>query len=51
LIAHRHRDAPLRLRSVQRFPDGVVQLHYNVERTARGEQFVIHERHTPDRSM
>jgi len=35
LIAHRHRDAPLRLRSVQRFPDGVVQLHYNMERTAK----------------
>jgi dihydrofolate reductase len=35
LIAHRHRDVGLRLRSVQRFPDGVVQLHYNVERTTK----------------
>src|SRR5690348_17760896 len=26
LIAPRHREVPLRLRSVQRFPDGVVQL-------------------------
>ena len=33
LIAPRHRDVRLSLRSVQRFPDGVVQLHYNVERT------------------
>jgi len=32
LMAHRHRDVPLSLRSVQHFPDGVVQLHYNVER-------------------
>jgi dihydrofolate reductase len=30
LIAPRHRDVPLRLRSVQQFPDGVVQLHYDV---------------------
>jgi dihydrofolate reductase len=30
LIARRHRDVPLTLRSVQRFPDGVVQLHYQV---------------------
>ena len=30
LIARRHRDVPLALRSVQRFPDGVVQLHYRV---------------------
>ncbi len=35
LIAHRHRDVRLSLRSVQRFPDGVVQLHYNVERTTK----------------
>jgi dihydrofolate reductase len=33
LIAHRHRDVPLTLRSVQRFPDGVAQLHYSVQRT------------------
>jgi dihydrofolate reductase len=30
LIAPRHRDVPLRLRSVRPFPDGVVQLHYEV---------------------
>ena len=32
LMAHRHRDVPLDLRSVRQFPDGVVQLHYNVMR-------------------
>ena len=32
LIAPRHLDVPLRLRSVQRFPDGLVQLHYIVEK-------------------
>ena len=31
LIAHRHRDVPLRLQSVRRFPDGVVQVHYKVQ--------------------
>jgi dihydrofolate reductase len=31
LIAPRHREAPLRLLAVQRFPDGVVQLHYAVK--------------------
>jgi dihydrofolate reductase len=30
LIAPRHREVPLRLLSVKRFPDGVVQLHYQV---------------------
>jgi len=30
LIAHRHRHVPLRLQSVRRFPDGVVQVHYQV---------------------
>jgi dihydrofolate reductase len=35
LIAKRHRDVPLRLRSVQRFPDGVVQLHYDVQKAAK----------------
>ena len=30
LIAPRHREVPLRLLSVRRFPDGVVQLHYQV---------------------
>jgi dihydrofolate reductase len=32
LMASRHREVPLRLLSVQRFPDGVVQLHYDVRR-------------------
>ena len=31
LIAPRHREVPLRLLSVQQFPDGVVQLHYDVQ--------------------
>jgi len=31
LIARRHRDVPLSLRAVERFPDGVVQLHYTVQ--------------------
>jgi dihydrofolate reductase len=30
LIAHRHRHVPLRLQSVRRFLDGVVQVHYQV---------------------
>lgn len=34
LIARRHRQVPLRLRSVRRFPDGVVQLHYGVQTAA-----------------
>jgi dihydrofolate reductase len=34
LIAHRHRHVPLRLRSVQDFSDGVVQLHYDVQKLA-----------------
>lgn len=33
LIAPRHRHVPLRLLSVQRFSDGVVQLHYRVRHT------------------
>jgi dihydrofolate reductase len=32
LIAPRHREVPLRLLSSQQFPDGVVQLHYDVRR-------------------
>ena len=32
LIATRHREVPLRLVSVRRFPDGVVQVHYEVRR-------------------
>jgi dihydrofolate reductase len=31
LIAPRHREVPLRLVSVKKFPDGVVQVHYNVQ--------------------
>jgi len=31
LIAPKHREVPLRLLSLQRFPDGVVQLHYYVQ--------------------
>src|SRR5689334_3442994 len=30
LLAARHRDVPLNLRSVKSFPDGVVQVHYEV---------------------
>jgi dihydrofolate reductase len=30
LMAPRHREVPLRLLSFERFPDGVVQLHYHV---------------------
>ena len=32
LIARRHRHVPLDLQSVERFEDGVVQLHYRVQR-------------------
>lgn len=32
LVAPRHRDVPLRLRSSRRFPDGVVRLRYEVVR-------------------
>jgi len=35
LIAQRHRAVPLYLRSSERFPDGVVQLHYEVARPPR----------------
>ena len=31
LIARRHRHAPLELRSIERFDDGLVQLHYAVQ--------------------
>lgn len=31
LIARRHRHVPLELRSIERFEDGLVQLHYRVE--------------------
>ncbi len=33
LLAPRHRDVALRLLDVQQFPDGVVQLHYEVQRS------------------
>ena len=32
LVAPRHRDVPLRLRSTKKYPDGVVRLHYEVAR-------------------
>jgi dihydrofolate reductase len=32
LIARRHRHAPLELQSVERFEDGLVQLHYRVQK-------------------
>ena len=32
LVAPRHRDIPLRLRSLKKYPDGVVRLHYEVVR-------------------
>jgi dihydrofolate reductase len=35
LIARRHRHVPLDLRSVERFEDGLVQLHYHVQHGAR----------------
>jgi dihydrofolate reductase len=31
LIARRHRQVPLDLQSVQRFEDGLVQLHYRIQ--------------------
>jgi dihydrofolate reductase len=34
LIARRHRHVPLEMQSVERFEDGLVQLHYRVERTS-----------------
>ncbi|HEV2666651.1 MAG TPA: dihydrofolate reductase family protein [Blastocatellia bacterium] len=33
LIAPRHRHVPLDLRSVKRYPNGVVQVHYSVGKT------------------
>jgi dihydrofolate reductase len=35
LLSRKHRDVPLRLRSARPFPDGVVQLHYDVLRKRR----------------
>jgi dihydrofolate reductase len=34
LLAPRHREVPLRLLGVESFPDGVVQLHYEVQRAS-----------------
>ncbi|HZP64452.1 MAG TPA: hypothetical protein VFB28_13640 [Terriglobales bacterium] len=34
LIAPRHCEVPLRLQSLQEFSNGVVQLHYKVQRAA-----------------
>ena len=34
LIARRHRHVPLEVRSVERFEDGLVQLHYRVQNPA-----------------
>src|SRR5262249_538499 len=36
LIAPRHREVALRLLAVEQFPDGVVQLHYEVQRPVGG---------------
>ena len=35
LIAPRHREVPLKLRSVKPFPDDVVQVHYDIRKKAR----------------
>ena len=35
LVAPRHREVALRVLGVQQFPDGVVQLHYEVQRSRR----------------
>jgi dihydrofolate reductase len=34
LISRKHRDVPLTMQNVKRFPDGVVQLHYVVQKNA-----------------
>ncbi len=46
LIAQRHREVPLRLRSARPFPDGVVQLHYDVA-TKRGARVTSPSRRPP----
>jgi dihydrofolate reductase len=40
LIARRHRQVPLELRSIERFPDGLAQLHYRVlaEESSRADR-------------
>jgi dihydrofolate reductase len=35
LLAPRHREVPLRLLSLQRFPDGAIQVHYEVQKSKR----------------
>jgi hypothetical protein len=35
LVAPRHRYVPLRLKAVRSFPDGVVQVHYEVGKRPR----------------
>src|SRR5207253_9231630 len=35
LVASRHRDVPLRLRSARKYSDGVVRLRYEVSKVAR----------------
>ena len=35
VLAPRHREVALRLVGVRQFPDGVVQLHYEVQRKSR----------------
>jgi dihydrofolate reductase len=37
LIAARHLEVPLKLRSVKPFPDGVVQVHYDIQKNQRTE--------------
>lgn len=39
LMEPRHRDVPLRLVSARDFPDGVVQVHYEVQRQDRARRF------------
>jgi dihydrofolate reductase len=40
LLAPRHREVGLRLLGVQQFPDGVVQLHYHVQRSKKSEPVI-----------
>jgi len=41
LIAPRHREVPLQLRSVKQFPDGVVQLLYEVRQPRVGGESIV----------
>jgi hypothetical protein len=38
LLASRHREIPLHLLGVKQFPDGVVQLHYEVQSSTRSTE-------------